>query len=188
VVRKHETQPLVVLTTGHSTRSIVEFIALLKEHDVKRLVDVRTIPKSAHNPQFAREALSAALYSARIHYRHMPGLGGFRHPKRDSVNAGWRNSSFRGYADYMLTPEFEKNLEALIGLAREERTVIMCAEALPWRCHRSLISDALTVRGIEAREIISGGVAKLHELTSFAHVEGTEIIYPPESGQMSLLS
>jgi uncharacterized protein (DUF488 family) len=149
---------------------------------------VRTIPKSAHNPQFAREALSAALHSARIHYRHVPGLGGFRHPKRDSVNVAWRNSSFRGYADYMQTPEFEKNLETLIGLACEERTAIMCAEAVPWRCHRSLISDALTVRGIEAREIISGGGTKLHELPSFAHVDGTRITYPSESAQMSLLS
>jgi uncharacterized protein (DUF488 family) len=188
VARKPELLPLVVLTTGHSTRSIGDFIALLKEHEVKRLVDVRTIPKSAHNPQFAREALSAALHSARIHYRHMAGLGGFRHPKRDSVNVGWRNSSFRGYADYMQAPEFVKNLETLIELAREERTVIMCAEAVPWRCHRSLISDALTVRGIEAREIASGGAARLHELTSFAHVKGTEITYPSESGQMSLLS
>ena len=191
VVRKPDSQPLVVLTTGHSTRSIEDFIALLKEHEVKRLVDVRTIPKSAHNPQFAREALSPALHSARIHYRHMPGLGGFRHPKRDSVNAGWRNSSFRGYADYMQTPEFGKNLETLIELAREERTVIMCAEAVPWRCHRSLIADALTVRGIEARELASGEKTKLHELTSFAHVEGTEITYPSEraeSKQLSLLS
>ena len=188
VARKHESQPLVVLTTGHSNRSIEDFIALLKENEVERLVDVRTIPKSAHNPQFAREALSASLHSARIHYRHMPGLGGFRHAKRDSVNAGWRNSSFRGYADYMQTPEFVKNLDALIALAREERTVIMCAEAVPWRCHRSLISDALTVRGIEAREIAPSGATKRHELTSFAHVEGTEITYPSESKQMSLLS
>lgn len=188
VARKRESQPPVVLTTGHSNRSIEDFIALLKGHRVERLVDVRTIPKSAHNPQFAREALSPSLHSARIHYRHMPGLGGFRHPKRDSVNAGWRNSSFRGYADYMQTPEFEKNLETLISLAREERTVIMCAEAVPWRCHRSLIADALTVRGIEARELASREKTKLHELTPFARVEGTEITYPSESKQMSLLS
>ncbi len=113
-----------------------------------------------------------------MHYRHMPGLGGLRHAQRDSVNTGWRNASFRGYADYMQTPAFEENLVRCIGLARHERVALMCAEAVPWRCHRSLIADALLVRGIEAREITSGIRTRLHTLTSFARVSGTHVTYP----------
>ena len=127
--------PLIVMTIGHSTRPVKEFIHLLKAHQVKRLVDVRTVPRSRHNPQFNRNQLSPALHSAHLHYSHMPGLGGFRRARRDSPNAGWRNASFRGFADYMLTPEFRNNLHALIELAKSERIAIMCAEAVPWRCH-----------------------------------------------------
>ena len=161
--RASQTTPLIVMTIGHSTRSAKEFIHLLKAHQVQRLVDVRTVPRSRHNPQFNRSQLSPALHSARLHYRYMPGLGGFRHARRDSVNTGWHNASFRGFADYMQTPEFRKNLDDLIELAKSERIAIMCAEAVPWRCHRSLIADALLARGIEVQEITS--VLATHSLT-----------------------
>lgn len=170
--------PLVVFTIGHSTRAIAEFIRLLKAHGVQRVIDVRTIPRSRHNPQFNRDRLSPALHRARLHYRHMPGLGGLRRAQRDSANTGWRHASFRGYADYMQTPAFEENLFRCIGLAKHERVALMCAEAVPWRCHRSLIADALLARGIEAREITSGIRTRRHALTSFARVSGTHVTYP----------
>jgi len=170
--------PLIVLTIGHSTRSIEELIRLLKAHGVGRVIDVRTIPRSRHNPQFNRDNLSSALRRARIRYRHMPGLGGLRHAKRDSINSGWRNASFRGYADYMQTAAFRRNLDRCIDLAKSERVVLMCAEAVPWRCHRSLISDALLVRAIAASEITSGIRVRRHVLTPWARVKGTHITYP----------
>jgi uncharacterized protein (DUF488 family) len=171
--------PLVVFTIGHSTRPLHDFVRLLKAHGVQRVIDVRTIPRSRHNPQFNRDRLSPALHSARIHYRHMPALGGLRHARRDSVNTGWRNAGFRGYADYMQTAAFEEGLTQCIELARRERVVLMCAEGVPWRCHRSLIADALLVRGIDVREIASGIRARPHEVTPWARVNGTEITYPP---------
>jgi uncharacterized protein (DUF488 family) len=180
VKHRASARPLVVMTIGHSTRPIADFIHLLKAHDVERLVDVRTIPRSRHNPQFNRGQLSPSLHSARLHYRYMPGLGGFRHARRDSVNTGWHNSSFRGFADYMLTPEFRKNLNDLIDLAKRERIAVMCAEAVPWRCHRSLIADALLARGIEVREITSATRAQLHSLTPWGQVNGTQVTYPAE--------
>ena len=170
--------PLVVLTIGHSTHPIREFIHLLKAHEVRRLVDVRSVPRSRHNPQFNRPQLSTALHSARLHYRYMPGLGGFRHAARDSINLGWKNLSFRGYADYMQTSEFRKHLDHLVTLARSERTAIMCAEAVPWRCHRSLISDALLARGIEVLEITSALRTRPHSLPAWAKVDGTQVTYP----------
>ncbi len=139
---------------------------------------MRTVPKSRHNPQFHTDALARSLQQAGIEYRHMPGLGGLRHARKDSVNTGWRNDSFRGYADYMQTPEFEVNLKELLQLAGEKRTVIMCAEAVPWRCHRSLIADALMARGIHAEHILSETDRRPHSLTSFAKVEGTRVTYP----------
>jgi uncharacterized protein (DUF488 family) len=169
--------PLVVLTIGHSTRSIEEFIRLLKAHGVRRVIDVRKIPRSRHNPQFNRDTLSSALRRARIHYRHMPGLGGLRHARRDSTNRGWRNSSFRGYADYMQTATFRRNLDRCIDFGKSERVVAMCAEAVPWRCHRSLIADALLVRGIAASEITSGTRLRPHVLTPWARMKGAEITY-----------
>ena len=169
-----------VLTVGHSTHPIGEFIGLLRAHGVTRVADVRTVPRSAHNPQFNKTSLPRSLKKAGIGYLHMPGLGGLRHARRDSLNSGWRNASFRGYADYMQTPEFEKNLEELILLAREDRLALMCAEAVPWRCHRSLIADALLVRGIQAEDIMSPTRASAHKLTPFARVEGTAITYPPQ--------
>ena len=168
----------MIFTIGHSTRPIDVFIRLLKAHGVQRVVDVRTIPRSRHNPQFNRDQLSPALHNSRIHYRHMPGLGGLRHARRDSANTGWRNMGFRGYADYMQTPAFEEGLACAIELAKRERVVLMCAEAVPWRCHRSLIADALLVRGIDAREITSGIRARPHVLTPWARVSGTRITYP----------
>jgi len=173
-----------VLTVGHSTRPIGEFIELLRAHGVTRVADVRTMPRSARNPQFNKTSLPRSLKKAGIGYVHMPGLGGLRHPRRDSINSGWRNASFRGYADYMQTPAFEKNLEELILLAREDRLALMCAEAVPWRCHRSLIADALLVRGIQAEDIMSPTHTSAHKLTPFARVEGTAITYPPQQADL----
>jgi uncharacterized protein (DUF488 family) len=170
---------LVIFTIGHSTRPIDVFIRLLKAHGVQRVVDVRTIPRSQHNPQFNRKLLSPALHRANIHYRHMPGLGGLRHARPDSTNTGWRNASFRGYADYMQTPAFEDSLTRCIDLAKQERVVLMCAEAVPWRCHRSLIADALLARGVEASEITSGIRTQPHSFTPWARVKGTRVTYPP---------
>ncbi len=167
-----------IFTIGHSTRPIDEFMSMLKAHGIRQLVDVRIMPRSRHNPQFNLENLSASLRQAGILYRHMPGLGGLRHARRDSINTGWRNTSFRGFADYMQTPEFHENLEKLIGLAAESTVAIMCAEAVPWRCHRSLIADALVARNIEVQEILSAGKARPHVLTPFARVEATEVTYP----------
>ncbi|MDD1644627.1 MAG: DUF488 domain-containing protein [Methylococcaceae bacterium] len=176
---KQESQP-IVLTVGHSTHPLEAFIDLLKAHSVTRLIDVRTVPRSRHNPQFNRDTFSDALESSGIRYMHVAGLGGFRHTSRESSsNRGWRNEAFRGYADYMQTPEFAENLADLIELAKQERVVLMCAEAVPWRCHRSLIADALLIRGVRVEEIISETRRQAHMLTSFAKVDGTSIIYPP---------
>ena len=171
------------MTIGHSTRPAKEFIQILKAHQVRRLVDVRTVPRSGHNPQFNRSELSTSLHSARLHYRYMPGLGGFRRADRDSLNTGWHNASFRGFADYMQTPEFRKNLDHLIALAESERTAIMCAEAVPWRCHRSLIADALLAWGIEVREITSATRSQTHTLTPWGKIDGMQVTYPAERKQ-----
>ena len=169
-----------MLTVGHSTHPIAEFIAMLAAHGVEMLVDVRTVPRSRHNPQFNRETLPGSLQAAGIAYVHMEGLGGLRHARRDSVNTGWRNLSFRGYADYMQTPEFAAALRQLIELSRARPTAIMCAEAVPWRCHRSLIADALSVRGVPVEHIMSVASRKPHTLTPFAHLDhadGDKITY-----------
>ena len=171
--------PQVVYTVGHSTRPAPAFIALLAAHGVTGLADVRTVPRSRHNPQFNGEALAATLARARLDYRPFPGLGGFRRAAAQSMNAGWRNASFRGYADYMQTPEFAANLGELLAFAGERTIAVMCAEAVPWRCHRSLIADALSVRGIRAEEIVSETRTQAHRITAFAHVDGTTITYPP---------
>jgi uncharacterized protein (DUF488 family) len=172
---------MVVRTIGHSTHAIDEFIEMLKAHDIEDLVDIRTVPRSRHNPQFNRETLPASLAAAGIGYRHLPGLGGLRRPRTDSVNTGWRNASFRGYADYMQTREFEAALEQLIDLARAKRVAIMCAEAVEWRCHRSLVADALAVRGIPVEHIQSAKRAKPHRMTPFAKVSGARIVYREET-------
>ncbi len=175
-----ETAP-IVLTVGHSTRTLDEFIRLLQAHGVSRVVDVRTVPRSRHNPQFNKASLPRALKKAGLRYVHLAGLGGLRHAKRDSLNVGWRNASFRGFADYMQTPEFEESLKELIQLATEERVVLMCAEAVPWRCHRSLIADALLSHGIRTEDIMSLTRRQVHTLTPFAKVRGTTVIYPTEN-------
>src|SRR5579872_2423861 len=167
-----------LFTIGHSTRPLEELAALLRENGVRQLLDVRTVPRSRHNPQFNSDALAVSLSERGIAYVHRPQLGGLRKPRRDSMNMGWKNESFRGYADYMQTPEFEQALTGLMAEAGQSPTVIMCAEALPWRCHRSLIADALSVRGVEVRHIMGPGKAELHALTGFAHVEGAHITYP----------
>jgi uncharacterized protein (DUF488 family) len=172
--------PFAILTIGHSTHSLDEFVAMLQAHGVTQLVDVRTVPKSRRVPQFNSEALAASLESWGINYAHLKALGGLRHAKKDSVNTGWRNASFRGYADYMATDEFREGIERLLELARAQRTVIMCAEAVPWRCHRSLIGDALLVRGVEVQDIMSKAVIREHALTPFAKVRGLGITYPDE--------
>jgi len=177
---KEEPSPLV-MTIGHSTHTLKEFIRLLQAHGATCVVDVRTVPCSRHNPQFDKASLPRSLKKAGLGYVHTPGLGGLRHAKRDSPNAGWRNASFRGYADYMQTPEFAQSLDELVQLANQERIVLMCAEAVPWRCHRSLIADALLVRGIRTEDIMSATRRQVHTLTPFAKVRGTAITYPTEA-------
>ena len=172
---------LIVLTIGHSTRSIEEFISLLQTHGATQVMDVRTVPGSRHNPQFNKTSLSDSLNQAGVKYIHLPGLGGLRHAKPDSPNQGWRNASFRAYADYMQTPEFKQNLDELIRLAHLDRCALMCAEAVPWRCHRSLIADALLARGIRTEHIMSATHRQTHTLTPFAKVQGYAITYPPTS-------
>ena len=166
-----------IYTIGHSTRTIEQFIELLKAHDIEELVDVRTIPKSRHNPQFCAEELAASLQRAGIAYKHLARLGGLRHASKDSVNLGWQNISFRGFADYMATSEFQAGLDELKALAEKKTVAIMCAEAVPWRCHRSLIADALTIQGWQVLHIQSRKTASPHELTSFLKVRDGKIIY-----------
>jgi uncharacterized protein (DUF488 family) len=169
-----------VFTIGHSTRPIEEFIDLLRANGVKQLIDIRTIPKSRHNPQFNSDALAESLRAARIRYLHMKELGGLRRANPDSINLGWRNTSFRGFADYMQTPGFEAAIEHAIELAAARPTALMCAEAVPWRCHRSLVADALLARGIRVLEIVGNAAPKEHQLTPFAHVRGTKVTYPSD--------
>lgn len=176
---KNDTK-VTIFTVGHSTHPIDDFVELLKAHGIKKLVDVRTIPKSRYNPQFNGPDLAASVRKERITYRHVTALGGLRHTKKDSSNRGWRNASFRGYADYMQTEEFTDAIEKLLERGQGSDLAIMCAEAVPWRCHRSLIGDALIVRGARVLDIMSKSQVKAHTLTSFAHVEGTHITYPAE--------
>jgi len=168
----------VIYTIGHSTRPVEEFIELLHMHHITRLVDIRTIPKSRHNPQYQSTALKNSLEAADIEYVYLKGLGGLRHATHSSANNGWHNSSFRNYADYMQTEDFKQALTTLIELAKDKVTAIMCAEAVPWRCHRSLVGDALTVRNIHVKDIITDKSPNEHKLTSFAVVDGTDITYP----------
>jgi uncharacterized protein (DUF488 family) len=167
-----------VLTIGHSTRPIEVFLALLTAHGVQVLGDVRTVPRSRHNPQFEQTALAASLAAAGIEYRHWPALGGLRKPRPDSTNTAWKNANFRGYADYMQTPAFEQALDDLITLSADRVVAIMCAEAVPWRCHRSLVADALLARGLEPREIVSARATRAHKLTGWARVSDGRVTYP----------
>ena len=167
-----------IWTIGHSTRPIEELVGLLKRHEIQLVVDVRIIPYSRRNPQFHMATLAASLKNAGLHYHHLPALGGRRKSRPDSVNLGWRNTSFRGYADYMQTEAFEKGLKELTSREENARTAIMYAEAVPWRCHRSLIADALICRGWEVRHILSPTKADAHALTPFARLENGRLTYP----------
>ena len=166
-----------IFTIGHSTRSSEEFTELLKIYGIKEIVDVRSIPRSRHNPQFNEETLKQSLQLVRICYRHLEKLGGLRHSKKDSINLGWHNTSFRGFADYMATPEFSQGLEALMEIASTKQTAIMCAEAVPWRCHRSLIADALIKKGWLVQDIMSPTSVTKHQLTSFLRVRKGQLVY-----------
>jgi uncharacterized protein (DUF488 family) len=171
-----------IFTIGHSTRNIEEFIELLKSNGVSKIMDIRTIPRSRHNPQFNKDSLPGSLAEAGISYEHCSGLGGLRKPLADSPNDGWRDAAFRGFADYMLTGEFINNLAGLVEQSKQYQIAVMCAEAVPWRCHRSLIADAVTVRGIPVQHIISNTSIKKHTLTPWARMSGERIIYPsPEN-------
>lgn len=169
---------LCVFTIGHSTRSIEEFLEILKHYNINELIDIRTIPKSRHNPQFNGPELAHTLRNHHIGYRHEKKLGGLRHAHKDSINMAWENASFRGFADYMQSEDFKDGIQELIEIAHHKTVAIMCAEALPWRCHRSLIGDALLVRGIEVEDIYSITSHKPHELTPWAQVHGSTITYP----------
>ena len=168
----------IVYTIGHSTHSLDEFVGMLRAHSIRKLIDVRTVPGSRHNPQFGEVALRESMPAHDIHYEWMKQLGGLRHTTKASINMGWRNASFRGYADYMQTPEFDTAVEELVAKAKTSIVAIMCAEAVPWRCHRSLIGDALLVRGIDVVDIMSATSVRAHTLTAFAHLEGNRVTYP----------
>jgi hypothetical protein len=169
-------------TVGHGTRTLEELLSLLSEHEIRLLADIRTFPASRHNPQFGGEALARTLPDAAICYLHLKGLGGRRRSRGDSPNRGWRNPSFRGYADYMSTPGFTAAIDELVALVRLQRTAVMCAETVYWRCHRSLVADALLVRGTASVHLLGPGKSVSHALTPFARVEGTRLLYPPEGG------
>ncbi|MDX9823052.1 MAG: DUF488 domain-containing protein [Syntrophales bacterium] len=169
---------IIIYTIGHSTRTVEEFVRILHAHEIQTVVDVRTIAASRHNPQYNETELRKSLSRAGIEYIRMKGLGGLRHTTKASPNTAWRNAAFRGFADYMQTAEFAENIEQLIKIAAEKRTAILCAEAVPWRCHRSLIGDALLVRNVPVVDIMSEKAGKPHILTSFARVDGQRITYP----------
>lgn len=174
-------QKPVFFTIGHSTHPIDEFIELLKAYGVQAVIDVRTIPRSRHNPQYNEDDLKKSLKQAHIRYKHIKKLGGLRRTTKDSINLGWHNASFRGFADYMGTTEFSEGLEALIKIAGSRTTAIMCAEAVPWRCHRSLIADALTKKGWLVRDIMSRTSATKHRLTPFLKIRKGQLVYPASS-------
>jgi len=173
---------MTIYTVGHSTRAIENFVALLNAFDIETLVDVRTIARSRHNPQYNEAELDASLRAHGISYLRLTGLGGLRRTASASVNKAWENLSFRGYADYMQTPEFLDSLGQLTRIAAGKRTVIMCAEAVPWRCHRSLIGDALLIRGTSVEDIFTEKSIRPHRLTAFARVTGNTITYPAAVG------
>jgi uncharacterized protein (DUF488 family) len=167
-----------VYTIGHSTRTFDELVRILRAFEIDVLVDIRTVPRSRHNPQFNQDALRTTLRSRRIRYAHLPELGGLRRPRKDSPNSAWRNASFRGYADYMSTEEFELGLAKLQALASDATLALMCAEAVPWRCHRSLVADTLTARGADVSHITNVERSMPHHVTSFAEVHGKHVTYP----------
>jgi uncharacterized protein (DUF488 family) len=167
-----------IRTIGHSTRTAEELVELLRAHGVSLLVDIRTVPRSRRNPQFNKETLPDTLDRHGIAYRHEKRLGGLRKPRKDSINTAWRNASFRGYADHMQTDEFVVAVQDLVDLASEQPLALMCAESVPWRCHRSLVADALTARGVEVRHIMNAKTASPHRTTPFARIDGENVTYP----------
>jgi uncharacterized protein (DUF488 family) len=169
-----------IFTIGHSTRSIEELISLLKAYEIQTVIDIRTIPKSRHNPQFNQNSLKKSLKKSKIGYRHLKELGGLRHPLKDSINTGWINASFQGYADYMQTPSFQKGLEKLETIAFQKRCALLCAEAVPWRCHRNLVADALTIRKWKVFHIQTQKNAKKHRRTPFSRIKKGILFYPPK--------
>ena len=177
----------LIYTIGHSTRTFEEFIELLKPHEIQLVVDVRRFPGSRRHPHFNKEALEQSLKREGIDYLHDDRLGGRRSTSKTSVNVGWRNTAFRGYADYMQTRDFEAALQNLVQNAEEKTTALMCAEALPWRCHRSLIADALIVRDFRVLDIIDDKKPKERELTAFVEVNGLQLTYPNDPPQKILL-
>ena len=173
----------LISTIGHSTRTLEDLSGLLQAYGVQLVIDVRSIPRSRRNPQFNQENLSADLKESGIDYVWLKELGGLRHPRSDSQNKGWRNESFRGFADYMQTPEFENGINELIKLAQDGPVAIMCAEAVPWRCHRSLIGDALLLRGIAVEHIMTPKTRIEHSMTKWAHANGRQITYSESPAQ-----
>ena len=177
---------MTIYSIGHSTRPIDEFLALLRNNGIEQLVDVRLFPGSRTNPQFGRDALRQSLQAAGVGYVHEPRLGGRRRAAKDSQNTGWRNTSFRGYADHMATREFTDALASLIAVAGEKTTAIMCAEAVPWRCHRSLIADALMHAGWRVLHITGSAEPSPHKFTPFLRIQGDALTYPPEQPDLEL--
>jgi uncharacterized protein (DUF488 family) len=173
----------VIYTIGHSTRPIGEFIRILDAYGIEEIADVRTIPRSRRNPQFNEDNLREELREHGIEYTRLEGLGGLRHTTKASVNTAWKNASFRGYADYMQTPAFARAIDELVSLGKEKRVAIMCAEAVPWRCHRSLIGDALLARNIRVEDIMSEKAVRPHRLTPWAKVDGTRVTYPGQAAE-----
>ena len=167
-------------TVGHSTHPLEAFVALVRAHGVSAIADVRKIPRSRRNPQFNIDTLPASLAAAGLAYVARPGLGGLRRERTDSINLGWKNPSFRAYADYMQTEEFARELDALLALGTRERFAIMCAEAVWWRCHRSLIADAVVARGEPVLHILTPEHAEPHTLRDFARVDNGRVSYPGE--------
>ena len=175
-----------MLTVGHSDRPVEEFLGLLERHGVRTLVDIRTVPRSRRVPWATIDALPGLLGARGIRYVHLAALGGLRKPRPGSVNAAWRNRSFQGYADHMQTEEFARGLDALLALAAESPTAIMCAEAVPWKCHRSLVTDALLARGVEVKHVLDGELRDA-AMTPFARVEGGRVTYPAAPGRQATL-
>jgi uncharacterized protein (DUF488 family) len=179
-MEKQESEPgPAIYTIGHSTHPLGLFIDMLAANEITLVLDVRTIPRSRRNPQYSQETLPLALRESNIGYRHLPGLGGLRRARKDSINSGWRNASFRGYADYMQTPDFSDNIKTLMAIATSKPCALMCAEAVPWRCHRSMIADALVLRGLRVEHIMGKRERKTHVITPWARTDGLEIAYPP---------
>lgn len=178
---------MTIYTLGHSTRQLDELVDILEQFDIRFLADVRSIPQSRYNPQFNSDSFSEQLKKHGITYRHIAELGGLRHTRNDSPNTGWRNAAFRGYADYMQTDDFNRAVDDLLDKAAETTTAVMCAEAVPWRCHRTLLSDALLVRDVEVVHILDKNQTRPATLTDFAEVNGTDITYPSDANDQQHL-